>query len=105
MREPKEPVERSETLRQGLLRHLEQSPCTARDLSELLGVKEREIPSHLEHLERTLRRSGKRLAVRPAECLGCGFVFRKRTRLTKPGACPSCRGQRIEPPLFSVEQV
>jgi len=41
--------------------------------------------------------------VEPAECLDCGFVFRKRARLDRPSACPVCRNQHLGPPRFAVQ--
>jgi predicted Zn-ribbon and HTH transcriptional regulator len=67
------------------------------------GVSERDLPRHLEHLRKSLRQEGLRLAVSPAKCLGCGFVFAKRDRLSKPGRCPVCKGTRVAGPEFSVE--
>ena len=55
-------------------------PATARDLSQLVRIREKEVASHLEHLEKSLKHSGKELVIEPAECLTCGFVFRDRTR-------------------------
>ncbi len=100
----KEPRERQHTLRQEILGHLRQGPLTARDLSGLLGIPEKEVIPHLEHLQHTLRRRSLCLVIKPAQCLGCSYEFTKRTRLTRPSACPNCRGQRIEPPTFRLEE-
>lgn len=82
---PPVPTERSSTLRQQLHALLrEGSARTARQLSEELGVREREIALHLEHLERSLRNEEGRLVVEPPTCVACGFVFRERHRLTRP---------------------
>ena len=94
---------RSETLRQSIRRHLRAGPVTARDLSALVRIREKEVISHLEHLERSLRRSGERLVLDPAECLACGYRFKNRRRLSKPSACPRCRAERIAPPVFRLE--
>jgi predicted Zn-ribbon and HTH transcriptional regulator len=75
---------------------------TARDISINVGVREQEIYDHLRHIQRSLARKGGELVVTPSECLKCGFVFSKRERLRKPGKCPSCKGQSITEPLFSV---
>lgn len=100
------PQARSQTVRLALLAQLrggELGAVTALELSGRVGIPERDVAEHLEHLSRSLRQSGERLRIEPAECLGCGFVFRKRDRLTRPGACPSCRGTRIESPRFWIE--
>ncbi len=96
------PQQRTETLRQSILAQLREGPRTARDLSGLVRATEKEIVGHLEHLQKTLRRSRQRMVVEPAECLDCGYTFSRRIRLTRPGRCPSCRSERIEPPVFRV---
>lgn len=100
---PRAPPERSETPRQAILRHLARGPHSARDLATLLGIREPDVVSHLEHLERSLRRGPRRLVVEPARCLACGYGFPGRRRLSRPSACPACRRQQIEPPLFALE--
>ncbi len=103
-RQPTEPRERHHTLRQEILGYLKQGTLTARDLSGLLGIPEKEVIPHLEHLRQTLRRRLPSLVIEPAVCLSCGYEFTKRTRLTRPSACPHCRAQRIEPPTFRLEE-
>jgi predicted Zn-ribbon and HTH transcriptional regulator len=97
-----EPREQTQTLRQSILDCLEEGPLTARELSALVHIREKDVAPHLEHLEKSLRRSGKRLVIEPAECLQCGFRFEKRRRFTRPSACPRCRCQRIDPPVFRL---
>lgn len=96
------PPERFETLRQALLDALRAGNHTLRELSQLLGASERELVPHLEHLERSLRRGEERLAIEPAQCIACGFAFSDRTRIAKPGRCPSCKATRIAPPRYAV---
>jgi predicted Zn-ribbon and HTH transcriptional regulator len=94
--------EQNRTLRQSILDCLEEGPVTTRELSALVHIREKDVAPHLEHLEKSLHRSGKRLVIEPAECLQCGFRFEKRRRLTRPSACPRCRCQRIDPPVFRL---
>ncbi len=96
------PGARSETVRGAIRRVLAEAPATARDLSTRVGVREKDIAEHLEHLERSLRTEGLVLHIEPANCLACGFVFKERRRLTRPSACPQCRQTRIEPPVFEI---
>ncbi len=98
----REPRERQLTLRQEILFHLQQGPLSARELSALVHIREKDVLPHLKHLERSLRRLGLRLVVDPAKCIGCGYRFENRQRFSKPSACPRCRGQRIESPAFQV---
>lgn len=95
--------ERDRTLRQSILDHLERGPLSARELSALLHIRERDVIPHLEHLERSLRRAGRRLEFEPAVCLSCEYRFSSRRRLTKPSACPRCRKQHIDPPVFRLQ--
>lgn len=95
--------ERSLTVRAALLAQLRGDSLTARELSARVGIPEREVTGHLKHIERSLRKVNERLHIDPPSCLSCGFVFRKRERLTRPGACPSCRSTHIESPRFRIE--
>ena len=97
------PAARGETVRESIRQALRASPATARDLSTIVGVRERDVADHLEHLARSSGPRGERLVVEPATCVACGFQFRDRARLGKPGACPSCRSTRIDPPVFRIE--
>jgi predicted Zn-ribbon and HTH transcriptional regulator len=97
--------ERDRTLRQAVLDHLERGPRSARELSALLHIRERDVIPHLEHLERSLRRTARRLVFEPAVCLSCDYRFTSRRRLTKPSACPRCRKQHIEPPVFRLREL
>jgi predicted Zn-ribbon and HTH transcriptional regulator len=97
------PTERGETVRTTLAKALRDGPATARDLSELAGIREKDVADHLAHLARSLSRTGERLAVEPASCIACGYRFAQRERLTRPGACPACRSTRIDPPVFRIE--
>jgi len=104
MKNKKEPVplERHETIRRGIISLIEGNPLSARDISGQVSISEKEVYLHLEHIRKTVNKSGKILSVTPPQCRDCGFVFKKRERLRKPGKCPVCKGSRIEEPLFSV---
>lgn len=96
------PPPREATLRGQLAAALRRGPATARELSAEVGVREKDVPEHLAHLSRSLAARGERLEVVPASCIACGFAFRSRERLTRPGACPRCRSTRIDPPVFRL---
>ena len=99
---PHKLTERHATVRSALRQVLREGPLTARELSARVGISEKDVSGHLEHLARSLRHSGERLRVEPAQCLGCGFVFKARTRLSKPSKCPACRSERVDPPRFVI---
>jgi predicted Zn-ribbon and HTH transcriptional regulator len=96
------PAERGETVRETLRKALREGPATAHELSGIAGIREKDVAAHLDHLARTLAHAGERLAVEPASCIACGYRFSDRRRFTRPGACPSCRSTRIDPPVFRI---
>lgn len=97
------PPEESGTIRRRIRALLAEGPLTALEISSAVRRPEKEIADHLEHLRKSLHSEGLRLVQVPAECRGCGFVFRKRERLTAPGRCPVCKGESISDPSFRVE--
>ena len=98
------PQERHETIRQKIMDILEGNSFSARDISGEAGISVREVFDHLEHIHKSVGRGDYHLVMTPAECKKCGFVFRKRERLKKPGKCPVCRGESIQEPLFSLRR-
>jgi len=104
---PKEPVtppETHDTIRQEIITELLQGPSSARDLSAVARIPEREVCDHLKHIQKSISSSGRHLVIMPAECKKCGFVFTKRGKLKRPGKCPVCKGESIREPLFSIEE-
>ena len=101
-RKPVVPRTAQETTRHAILALLGEGPVSAKDISTAVHLPEKEVYSHLEHIRRSLHTFGTVLAVTPAECRGCGFVFAKRDRMTSPGKCPVCRSEAILDPLFSL---
>jgi predicted Zn-ribbon and HTH transcriptional regulator len=97
---PRPPAEENDTVRHRIMTELAQGPFSARDLSGLVGIPEKEVAGHLEHIRQSLHRTGRRLIVQPAECTKCGFVFEKRERLTRPSRCPVCKSESLHAPLF-----
>jgi predicted Zn-ribbon and HTH transcriptional regulator len=98
------PPGRTETARRAISAVLEGEPLTAKEISGFVHLPEKQVVEHLEHIRKTAARHGTALRTEPARCRGCGFVFRKRERLTKPGRCPVCRHESIEAPRFSVKR-
>ena len=92
----------SHTIRQNIISLLSGQGLDARDLSQELGLKEKEIYEHLVHVERTVAASRGRIVITPSQCLLCGYVFEDRRRLTRPGRCPQCRRSKIQNPSFRI---
>jgi len=98
------PSQKDDTVRHAILAMLSGEPVSALEISGEVRIPEREVYGHLEHVRKTLRATGRRLVVVPAECVECGFVFHKRDRLTRPGKCPLCGKGHIREPLFAVRE-
>jgi len=90
------------TPRRRIITELGRGAMTARDLSQSLGLSEKEVAGHLEHVQRSLK-APHRFIVTPAACHKCGFAFTGRRRLSTPGRCPRCRHEGISPPVFRIE--
>jgi hypothetical protein len=102
---PKEafvPAERNETVRHEIIEALKGDPLSPEEISAAVHISVREVYEHLDHIRRSLANRTHHLVIMPAVCKKCGFIFRKREKLKKPGKCPVCRSETIEDPLFSL---
>ncbi|MEW6078515.1 MAG: ArsR family transcriptional regulator [Thermodesulfobacteriota bacterium] len=97
MKEPI-PQARTETVRQAIIKLLDGQVLPVGAISKEVGKSEKEISDHLDQIGR----SGL-LTIIPPKCADCGFVFKDRTRIKKPGKCPLCRSTRIRHPMFTIK--
>lgn len=95
--------ENPQTVRQQLFDLLSAEDMTVRDLSQAVSIPEKEVMEHLVHIDRSAQRLGKKLMVTPYKCLSCGFVFEKRSRLTKPGRCPNCKKSHMQTAHYRIK--
>ena len=101
-KKPYFPQEKHDTFRQEIISVLTRRTLSAREISAEVGISEKEVVDHLGHIRIAVRKSKESLMIIPAECKKCGFKFKKRERLTKPGKCPICRHKHIQEPRFSI---
>ena len=94
--------ERRQTLREALRHVLSEGRFTAHELSARVGVSEKDVAGHLEHLARSVKGGGDRFEVEPARCQDCTFVFKERTRMSKPSRCPRCKSERLTPARYGI---
>jgi len=92
------------TIRQLLIESLNEGDMTAIDLSQEVGISEKDVYEHLPHIARSVAVQGRALTVTPARCLKCGFVFEGRKRFTRPGRCPKCRETHIQSPSYTIRR-
>jgi len=88
--------------RRDLVALLAAGPRTASSLARELGLHRGDMAEELAHIMRSARAAGHRVAVVPARCKSCGFLFGE-DKLTKPSRCPACKGARLFEPLLTIE--
>lgn len=91
------------TIREDIIELLLQKELDAREISGQVGVSEKDVTEHLNHISRSLANRGLKLIITPAQCYACGYTFKDRSRPKKPGKCPKCRSEHIDPPRFSIK--
>ena len=91
-----------ETIRQQIMALLIEREMSARELSQAIGIREKEVFEHLPHIARSVAVQKKKLIIQPAQCLACGYVFRDRKRFTRPGRCPRCKKSHLDEPKYQI---
>ena len=91
------------TIRRRMIEILKEDELDALDLSQIIGIREREVYGHLNHIKKTITARGERFIMTPTTCLGCGYVFKERARLNRPGRCPECKGTRLSRPTYRID--
>jgi len=92
------------TARQRIIDVLIGTRLSSHQLAQMLGLPERQVEEHLTHVVKTIARDrSRRFILEPSTCPDCGFVFRDRTKLTRPSRCPRCRGEGITPPQYGID--
>jgi len=92
----------SQTIRQEIFHLLNEKEMTAREISQAIGIREREVYEHLPHVALSAAAQKRKLVVLPFECLSCGYVFQQRNRFTRPSRCPRCRKTHLERPVYRL---
>lgn len=94
--------EPEKTIRQQIIEILEKSEYSVRDISKAIGVRERDVFGHLEHIHLSIKNRKEKLHIKPYQCQACGFVFENRTKFTRPSKCPKCKKARIEAAIYCI---
>jgi len=94
------------TPRQRIIDLITGTRLSSYQLAQMLGIPERQVEAHLAHVVRTLAHDpSHRFILDPSTCPDCGFVFRDRTKLTRPSRCPHCRSEGVTAPRYGIESV
>jgi hypothetical protein len=91
-----------ETIRQQMISLLVDKEMDARELSQAMGIREKEVYEHLPHIARSVAAQKKQLVIQPVRCLACGYVFKDRKRFTRPGRCPRCKKSHLDEPKYRI---
>jgi predicted Zn-ribbon and HTH transcriptional regulator len=91
------------TIRKEIILLLVDKEMNAKEISSVVGIGEKEVYTHLSHIVRSVKHQRKKLIIKPAECLGCGYVFEKRKRFTRPSRCPICKSEHIQNPMYRID--
>jgi transcriptional regulator len=92
------------TPRQRIIDLITGASLSSYQLAQMLGIPERQVEEHLTHVVKTIARAKtRRFILDPARCQDCDFVFRDRSRLTRPSRCPHCRSEAIAAPRYGIE--
>jgi predicted Zn-ribbon and HTH transcriptional regulator len=97
--EDRNPVQ---TIRQQMILLLSEKEMGARDLSQALGIREKEVYEHLSHIARSVATQRKEIKIRPSQCLLCEYVFKDRRRFTPPSRCPRCKKAHLQRPTYRI---
>jgi predicted Zn-ribbon and HTH transcriptional regulator len=87
--------------RKGLVTLLHHNPLRLSEIARLWDVPPKDVAEDIRHLRKTLKQSAYRIAVTPAGCRKCGFVF-SAEKLLKPSKCPHCRSTWLEEPEIQI---
>jgi len=93
---------RSQTIRQKIFLLLNDKEMTAREISQTIGIREREVYEHLPHIALSALAQKRKLVVLPFQCMSCGYVFEERKRFTRPSRCPRCKKTHLETPVYRL---
>jgi len=93
---------RSQTIRQKIFLLLNDKEMTAREISQAIGIREREVYEHLPHIALSAMAQKRKLVVLPFRCISCGYVFDERKRFTRPSRCPRCKNTHLETPIYHL---
>ncbi|MBI2129987.1 transcriptional regulator [Candidatus Woesearchaeota archaeon] len=89
------------TRREEIEKLLSEKAHSVQDLANYFRVTAKEIQEDLSHVAFSIK--PRKLKLDPAYCKSCGFVFKERSKISRPSKCPKCRKEWIEEARFSIK--
>ena len=89
------------TRRQQIIEILQQNKQAAQQLANYFQTTLKEILEDLEHIQKSIK--PKKFKIAPSYCKSCNFVFRERSKVSKPSKCPRCKSEWIEAQMFFIQ--
>ena len=89
------------TRRQQIIEILQQNRQTAQQLANYFQCTLKEIIEDLQHIDKSIK--PKKLKINPAYCKSCNFIFKERSKISKPSKCPRCKSEWIEAQMFLIK--
>lgn len=87
------------------LSHSSRQRCSSIFTGNRVGISERQVEDHLGHIVKSVAHDRSlRFVLEPPACTECDFIFRERSRITRPSRCPKCRSEAISEPRYSIER-
>jgi predicted Zn-ribbon and HTH transcriptional regulator len=102
-KEPRPPIVREETIRKSIVDLIEVQSLSAKEISGTVRISEKEVYEHLKHIQKTISQKNRKVKITAPRCKQCGFEFKKRERLKKPGKCPICKSETIKEASFFIQ--
>lgn len=102
-KEPRPPIVREETIRKSIVDLIEVQSLSAKEISGTVRISEKEVYEHLKHIQKSISQKNRKIKITAPICKHCGFEFKKRERLKKPGKCPICKSETIKEASFFIQ--
>ncbi len=90
------------TVRRQIISLLSEGEYNAKEISQELSIREKEVYDHLSHISRSVASQKQKLVITASRCVLCGYDFETRKRFTRPSRCPKCKSERIEEPTYRI---
>ncbi|MXR41485.1 transcriptional regulator [Halobaculum sp. WSA2] len=90
-----------QTTRERIAETLRERACSGSALAAEFDVPRSVVYDHLDHVAESLP-DGERFLVAPPTCRDCGFDDFD-DLVNAPSRCPSCKGETVEEPQFTIE--